>query len=488
VTFYPAGDESRYAHRVGRFLRVTRGLYTDDLDTPLAEQVERGWSKIAALLVPGAVVTARCGPVGRPVDGVLYVAGGRDRPVVVPGLTIVTVPGPGAAAGDLPLEDRLWLASEARMLVDNARPSRSIGGRPAATLSRDELHDHIAHIVTTRTSRQTDNLLADVARYADFAHVPGQGESVALFIASARGERPTVTTRSTTMRAAQQGRGIDGMRLSAFRAVAGRLAQIPPQVLPAAGGQVAQPAFEAYFSNFIEGTEFTVDEALKIIVDGSLPAARPADAHDVLGTYRAVTDPTLGDAVPVDSDDLVELLRARHRLVMEGRPEVHPGQFKVVANRAGATESVAPPLVEGTLREGWQIGRMLVDPFARALYLMFLVSEVHPFADGNGRVARLTMNAELSAAHETRAVTPTILRSDYLSALVKTTVHGEPSGLVAVVGHARRHTAQIDYSTYETAVRMLRATNAFVDAREAERSGLALVLPATLDPGWRYSA
>ena len=29
--------------------------------------------------------------------------------------------------------------------------------------------------------------------------------------------------------------------------------------------------------------------------------------------------------------------------------------------------------------------------------MMFLVSEVHPFVDGNGRIARIMMNAELVA-------------------------------------------------------------------------------------------
>ena len=36
----------------------------------------------------------------------------------------------------------------------------------------------------------------------------------------------------------------------------------------------------------------------------------------------------------------------------------------------------------------------LDDPIARAIYMMFLVSEVHPFDDGNGRMARIMMNAE----------------------------------------------------------------------------------------------
>jgi fido (protein-threonine AMPylation protein) len=35
---------------------------------------------------------------------------------------------------------------------------------------------------------------------------------------------------------------------------------------------------------------------------------------------------------------------------------------------------------------------------------MFFVSEVHPFLDGNGRLARVVMNAELAAARQMRVL------------------------------------------------------------------------------------
>jgi len=58
---------------------------------------------------------------------------------------------------------------------------------------------------------------------------------------------------------------------------------------------------------------------------------------------------------------------------------------------------VAPELVEGTLAKGFEIYRSLTAPLHRAIFMMFLISEVHPFADGNGRAARIMMNAELIA-------------------------------------------------------------------------------------------
>ena len=54
--------------------------------------------------------------------------------------------------------------------------------------------------------------------------------------------------------------------------------------MPAGSGSFINVAFfDAYFSNFIEGTEFEVEEALQIIGSGIVPADRPADGRDILG-------------------------------------------------------------------------------------------------------------------------------------------------------------------------------------------------------------
>lgn len=45
---------------------------------------------------------------------------------------------------------------------------------------------------------------------------------------------------------------------------------------------------DAFFSNLIEGTRFKVSEAHEIVFDDKIPDARPADAHNVLGTFRLV--------------------------------------------------------------------------------------------------------------------------------------------------------------------------------------------------------
>ena len=121
--------------------------------------------------------------------------------------------------------------------------------------------------------------------------------------------------------------------------------------------------------------------------------------------------------LPQSAESLLDLLRQRHRTIMEGRPEIGPGEFKHRVNQFGTMVFVAPEDVPGTLAEGYRIYHRLTEPLHRAIFMMFLVSEVHPFADGNGRVARIMMNAELAAAQQVRIIIPIVYRSNYLSAL-----------------------------------------------------------------------
>jgi hypothetical protein len=103
------------------------------------------------------------------------------------------------------------------------------------------------------------------------------------------------------------------------------------------------PFFESYFSNFVEGTEFGVEEARRIAVDGEVPADRPADAHDVAAPYRLAADLDEQASIPRSGDQLVEILADRHRVLMAARPEKRPGEFKVKPNYAGGCQILCSP-------------------------------------------------------------------------------------------------------------------------------------------------
>ncbi|MFA6576064.1 MAG: Fic family protein, partial [Nocardioides sp.] len=103
------------------------------------------------------------------------------------------------------------------------------------------------------------------------------------------------------------------------------------------------------------------------------------------GTYAVLADDVQMRRTGADADEFVELLLARHRLIMGGRPEKRPGEFKTKDNRVGETHFVAWQQVEGTLRAGFALRESLDTAWEKAVYTAFVVAEVHPFDDGNGR-------------------------------------------------------------------------------------------------------
>ena len=278
-----------------------------------------------------------------------------------------------------------------------------------------------------------------------------------------------------------QGRPHDPDRLELFQVLHAALRDHPPlsRIAPDRGpeGSATLAFFEAYFSNFIEGTEFAVDEAAGIVFQGAAPNERPADVHDILGTWRIVSDIREMGRTPTDAGALEALLTARHASVMECRPERQPGSFRQTANRAGLTVSVAPDLVTGTLARGFDLYRSLETPFQRAVFIMFLVAEVHPFVDGNGRIARIMMNAELVAAGEERIIVPTVYLAHYLSALkaLSQTRRAEP--LVRMLDYAQRWTAAVDWRSLVKARRALEECDAFLDSNVAVAEGRRLRMP-----------
>ena len=110
----------------------------------------------------------------------------------------------------------------------------------------------------------------------------------------------------------------------------------------------------------------------------------------------------------------LDLLRARHRVIMEGRPEKSPGEFKDRPNQVGGFIFVAPDDVVGTLVRGFDIYKRLTEPLHRAS--VHDVSRLRGaslfFKDGNGRVARVMMNAELEATDQMRVLIPIVYRSN----------------------------------------------------------------------------
>jgi hypothetical protein len=455
---------------VGDLRLIARGIYSDDAGNSPEEIVAREWRTIVGKVMPGAVVSYANAFTCLPAGGEVNVSHRRRDPLVLPGLTVRSDMVGRRDADDISLGNGLFMASQVRGLIDNSADHPGRPNRRIAKLTREQLHDHIVKLTQTTAPPLINALVQDVKQRAPRA----VGDGIAAFFAAARAEINTVDTPSRLLRAAQTGEGYDQDRVALFHEFAISLNSKGlvdrPDTIPSFTSEI--PFFEAYFSNFIEGTEFTLDETESIIYEQA-DLGRPEDAHDILGTFEVTSSPTMR-VMPRDADEFLEALRSRHATMMRAHPNRLPGFWKDRSNRAGLTEFVSPALVPGTLRAGWEEGEALDDPFRRAVYLMFLVSEVHPFIDGNGRSSRVMMNNALTARGQHRAIIPTILRLSYLNSLTRATNGGGADGLFRVLDHAQHWVATGDWSTRQTGREYAEATNALTDAHTAERERLYL--------------
>lgn len=492
ATGHPAGElaftsrADRSDERVGRLARLGRAVklapsvYAVNATLLVEDVAAFHRNAIAAHFWPGGVLCGVTALTGGQRAAEVYVstAGrGRRSPLVLPGTRLVPVDGPGALPGDGQVVGGLFIAGRARTLVENVH----VTGRPArhraGTAAVEDAIDDLASVGGVRGVSNVLGQLDLIAESFDPAAVAAVRSRLVILL----GTTPAGLGVGGRLGARLAGEPYDHRCLDLFVGLAETLACHAHGVrymdLDAAEGAF-EPFFEAYFSNNIEGTEFEIGEAAAIVMDGQIPGDRPADAHDVSATYGLIVDRADRIFRPDSYVEFEARLIQRHRILMAARLEKRPGQFKEISNRAGAHVFVAPGLLVGTMRRGFEVFAGLSDPFARAVAMMALVAECHPFDDGNGRLSRLTGNAELSAAGQARIIIPTVFRDNYLAALngfSNAADRGE--ALISVLDFAQKWTHRTPWSTYAASRASCDATNAFELPAIAEANNRRLRLP-----------
>ena len=406
--------------RDGRLRRLHEGVYTDDLESPPESVVRREIVSILAILVPDAVVSHRSAlESGFTATGDLFLTGTYRRRLALPGVTLRIEQGAGPLADDIRLNTPFgpaYRASEPRAFLENLAQSR---GSPASrrTLGQVAIEARLERIVSIGGADALNTIRDRAKRIAGGLGLEHEAARLDAIVGALLGTR-SATLEHPTSRARAQGAPYDPARVDLFQGLATRLATAPP-VIPAArtSDEPRLAAFiESYFSNYIEGTEFEIEEAREVVLENRTIEYREDDSHDIRGTFDAI----LGSrtlAFPTSAAAFKSQLAAWNRQVIFARASKAPGEWKQKANRFGDTYFVVPELVQGTLDKGYEVIASTGDPAVRAALAMFVVAEVHPFSDGNGRTARLMMNLALSAAGLTRLIFPTVYRDDYFSAL-----------------------------------------------------------------------
>lgn len=498
VVLVPRGDDtaSKRARRLaakGGLRLLYAGVYSSNLRAADESVTVRNWSCIASHLVPGAVVSHRSALDMAPVEGVVYLSRPTGkREFTLPGLSIRCLLSPerGALTGtmrpgasDKPYH-ALYVASEARSLLENLTRDKRLQARQ---VPRSEVEARLERVLALRGPAGLNTLRDDAREVAERLSMEAEFKELDSLAGALLGTRPAKRLRTEVALARASGRPYDAERIALFEAAAGQLRSYPFADIeePAREGAPRDLfAFvESYFSNYIEGTTFTVEEAEGIVFHGRVVPNRDEDSHDVLGTFEAAQRDPFYSVAPETDESFLAWLRAANLQVMRSRRDKRPGEWKEAPNQAGNTLFVLPDLVPGTLLKAWPLLSTLGHPMQQALLAMFIVSEVHPFTDGNGRTARLLMNCFLSRRAQCRIVVPTILRENYLLALKALTHQADATACIRVMRVCQAWTAELDYAVEPRAMeRQLVTCHATSDDTRLDRllsprSGVPMAVP-----------
>jgi len=184
-----------------------------------------------------------------------------------------------------------------------------------------------------------------------------------------------------------------------------------------------------YSSNALEGNSLTESETKVVIEDGLTIGGKPLrDIHEATGHARAYDFLyELTQDRPLREADILKL----HELFYTDIDKPHAGHYRSVrVFISGSSHPLPVPAKVPILMldfVAWfnkHEGRMHPVEFAALAHLKFVF--IHPFVDGNGRVARLLMNLALMRAGYQISIIPPILRSEYIANLEQGHVTTEP--------------------------------------------------------------
>ena len=173
-------------------------------------------------------------------------------------------------------------------------------------------------------------------------------------------------------------------------------------------------------SNALEGNSLTEAETKILLEDGLTVGGKPLrDTYEALGHAEAY-DYMFGliSERQISLDDILKM----HNLFYTTIDAQNAGIWRNVSIVVTGTDYVFPAPKEldslmSNLNQ-WIISeRDKLHPvkFAAMLHLKFVT--IHPFVDGNGRVARLLMNTALIQDGFMLAIVPPVLRQEYMDAI-----------------------------------------------------------------------
>ena len=420
--YFGSNSERRKLSSEGKIKKLYTGVYTSiNDDTELKKVLQTQWPLIAANAFKNSVISYRTAIEFKPSPkGYIFLISKQAKTVSIGGISFKLIRGnPENSTNRKALMGALTASLEKAFLDCLTLPKTSPSDDRYFPIS--ELEDRLENIMKQQGEEALNQFRDKAKMIAEESGSSSSFKRLNDIIAALLGSRK-MDLHGRNAIARSKGLPVDSNRMDLFFSLASHLETLyypeeKDKHLRDSEHFENKAFFESYFSNYIEGTTFLIEEAEQIIFDKEEIPNRPADSHDISGTFSVLSDRSFMQSTPDTENAFIEQLCFINKSIIPTRSDMKPGKFKTMSNRAGNTVFVHPDDVEGTLMEAFRLSQSLSHPIARGIFLSYAVSEVHPFNDGNGRTCRIVLNRELLSHEIPSIIIPTVFREDYLLSL-----------------------------------------------------------------------
>lgn len=183
-----------------------------------------------------------------------------------------------------------------------------------------------------------------------------------------------------------------------------------------------------YSSNALEGNSLTESETKVVLEDGLTVGGKPLrDYLEAVGhskAYDFMYELILSDSIT--EADIKKLHALFYQTIDEANAGIYRMQRVFISGSSypmPEPEKVPELMTDFIIQVNQMKSNLHPVEFAAKFHKEFVY--IHPFIDGNGRVARLLMNLALLQSGYPIAIIPPILRSEYIASLEKAHVKEE---------------------------------------------------------------
>lgn len=175
-----------------------------------------------------------------------------------------------------------------------------------------------------------------------------------------------------------------------------------------------------YSSNAIEGNTFNLGETVETLRTGYIEVARKREATEVINLGKAI-EYVQSHLLTLSQPHSSESFLALHRLLLQGIKDDWAGRFRSheVMIRGARHQPPDDTYVIGLIEQFFERLRAShdVNTILLATWVHWTIARIHPFMDGNGRMARLWQDLVLFRGHLTCAIIPPEAKTEYLQSL-----------------------------------------------------------------------